>query len=80
MKPTIYLETSVVSYLTARPSNDVRVAAGQSITARWWDHRRGDFTLFISEFVVAEASRGHPEAAQRRHASEHRIGMPKTRV
>lgn len=69
MKPTVYIETSVVSYLTARPSNDVRVAACQNITAEWWDNRRHDFDLYISEIVVVEeASRGHADAAARRLA------------
>jgi len=66
MKPTVYIETSIISYLTARPSNDVRALANQSITLEWWDVQRPNFELFISEFVVSEASLGHPEAAQRR--------------
>ena len=66
MKSTVYIETSVVSYLTARPSNDIRAAACQSITTDWWDNRREDFDLYVSEFVVVEASRGNEEAAARR--------------
>ena len=66
MKSTVYIETSVVSYLTARPSNDIRAAACQNITADWWDNRRTDFDLYVSEFVVVEASRGNKEAAARR--------------
>ena len=66
MKPTVYIETSVVSYLAARPSNDIRAAANQNITADWWDNRRNDFDLYISEFVIAEASRGNEDAAARR--------------
>lgn len=66
MKPTVYIETSVISYLTARTSNDIRAAAWQNITADWWDNRRVDFDLYISEFVVAEASRGNVDAASRR--------------
>lgn len=69
MKPTVYIETSVVSYLTARPTNDIRAAACQSITADWWDSRRSDFDLYISEFVVVEASRGNEQAAGRRLAA-----------
>ena len=59
MKPTVYIETSVISYLTARTSKDIRAAAWQNITADWWDNRRAEFDLYISEFVVAEASRGN---------------------
>lgn len=66
MKPTVYIETSIISYLTARTSNDIRAAAWQNITADWWDNRRAAFELYISEFVVAEASRGNVEAAARR--------------
>ena len=66
MKSTVYIETTVVSYLTARPSNDIRAAACQNITADWWDNRRADFDLYVSEFVVVEASRGNEEAAARR--------------
>lgn len=66
MKPTVYIETSVISYLTARPSNDIRSAACQNITAEWWESRRRDFELYISEFVVVEASRGNEDAAAKR--------------
>lgn len=66
MKPKIYIETSIVSYLTARPSHDIRVVANQHITIEWWDIRRSNFDLFISEFVIAEATLGDPEAAQKR--------------
>jgi len=69
MKSTVYIETSVVSYLTARPSNDIRSSAFQNITGDWWDSRRADFELYVSEFVVVEASRGSEEAAARRLAA-----------
>lgn len=66
MKPKVYIETSIASYLTARPSNDIRAAANQNTTIEWWETRRTCFDLFISEFVVAEAALGHMEAASRR--------------
>ena len=66
MKPKVYVETSILSYLTARPSNDLRVAANQSTTIEWWEIHRTYFEVFISEFVVAEAELGNPEASQRR--------------
>ena len=62
----IYLETTVVSYLAARPSRDLRVAAHQQATSEWWMRRRGDFDLFASQLVVEEASAGDEEAASRR--------------
>lgn len=69
MKPKIYIETSIPSYLTARPGNDVRVIANQDMTNEWWETRRHEFDLFISEFVVAEAALGDPEAAKLRLAA-----------
>lgn len=66
MKPKVYIETSVISYLTARPSNDLRAMANQSSTQDWWDTQRSHHDLYLSEFVLSEASRGNPEAARRR--------------
>ncbi|MCY3680651.1 MAG: type II toxin-antitoxin system VapC family toxin [Gemmatimonadetes bacterium] len=66
MKPKVYIETSIISYLTARLSNDLRVAANQSITIEWWETRRPHFELFVSELVTSEAHRGTPDLAQRR--------------
>jgi len=66
MKKTVYIETSIPSYLTARPSRDIRAAAWQQITAQWWKEARPDYELFTSELVVTEASAGDPEAAGRR--------------
>ncbi|MFZ4441692.1 MAG: type II toxin-antitoxin system VapC family toxin [Syntrophales bacterium] len=66
MKPTVYIETSIPSYLTARLSNDLRVAANQNTTIEWWEARRPSFELFISEFVTAEAILGDSAAAQKR--------------
>ena len=66
MKPSVYIETSVVSYLTARPSRDVVVAAYQEITREWWSEARERFDLFASELVVAEAGAGDRDAARAR--------------
>lgn len=68
MKPRVYVETSVLSYLTARPSRDLTAAAWQQATDEWWAERRPDFELFVSEAVVAEARSGDPAAAARRLA------------
>jgi len=68
LKARVYIETSVISYLTARPNNDIRAVANQNITLEWWETQRSKFELLISEFVIAEVSLGHPEAAQRRLA------------
>jgi predicted nucleic acid-binding protein len=64
--PRLYLETSVVSYLTARPSTNIITAAHQLITARWWLHRRARFELLVSELVLEEAARGDADAAAKR--------------
>ena len=61
-----YVETTVVSYLAARPSRNVRVAAHQEITADWWRRRRATFDLYVSQFVVDEAAAGDVSAAPRR--------------
>ena len=66
MKPKVYIETSILSYLTARPSNDIRVVANQNTTIEWWETRRSSFDVFLSEFVIAEASLGDPDAAKKR--------------
>ena len=63
MKPRVYLETSVISYLSARPSRDLIVAAHQQITQAWWERRRHDFDVLVSELVYVEARAGDPEAA-----------------
>jgi hypothetical protein len=64
--PSVYLETTIPSYLTAWRSPELIMAARQQITREWWDTRRHDFELFISQLVIDEASAGDPEAAARR--------------
>lgn len=64
--PTVYIETSIVSYLTARPSRDVVTLARQELTRQWWNTRRHRHELFTSEVVVGEAREGDEEAAQQR--------------
>lgn len=66
MKQKVYVETSIISYLTARPSRDLIVAANQQLTDEWWNIRRPDFDLYISEMVEVEAERGDEEAAEKR--------------
>jgi hypothetical protein len=66
MKPRVYLETTIPSYLTAWPSRDVVMAGHQQTTREWWETRRRDFDLFVSQFVVDEASLGDADAARRR--------------
>jgi len=66
MKERVYIETSVVSYLTSRPSRDLVIAAHQELTRQWWLERGAGFDLFISELVLEEARRGDPVASATR--------------
>ena len=63
---TVYVETSIVSYLTAQPSRDVLAIARQQLTQQWWETCRHLFELVVSPLVEDEASRGDPEAAKKR--------------
>ena len=63
---TVYIETSILSYLTSRPSRDLLAAAHQQVTQAWWERRRQRFEVFVSPLVAQEAKRGDPDAAQRR--------------
>ena len=63
MKPTVHIETTIPSLLTARPSRDVWIAGQQQATRDWWETRRKDFRLFISELVLDEAGMGDATAA-----------------
>ena len=65
MKPRVYIETSVVSYLTSRSNRDLIVAAHQQITIELWE-RRDAFEFYASELVLAEAGRGDTHAAAQR--------------
>ena len=65
---SVYLETTVVSYLAARPSRDLLVAANQQVTQDWWTARSSAFDLFISQLVLQETAGGdQAEAARRLH-------------
>jgi predicted nucleic acid-binding protein len=66
MKQSVYLETTIVSYLASKPSRDLIIAAHQQVTHECWQRRRNAFEVFVSELVIAEASVGDPEAVQRR--------------
>lgn len=63
MKQKVYIETSVVSYLTSHRSRDMVVAAHQELTLQWWEQRADRFVLLISELVQEEAGKGDPSAS-----------------
>jgi len=69
MKPRLYLETTIPSYWTSRPSGDLITAGHQQITREWWEKRRGDFQVYISQFVLDEARAGDPLAAREREGT-----------
>ena len=65
MKPKVYIETSVVSYLTARPAKDLVLAGHQVATRDFWD-KLPQYDVYISELVLLEVGQGDPSAAAAR--------------
>lgn len=63
---TVYIETSIVSYLRQRPSPHVVAAARQILTCKWWDDERSNYELVTSQYVLDEASAGDPVLAAER--------------
>ena len=66
MKQKLYMETTIPSYLTSRPSRDLVIAGHQQVTKDWWEKRRDAFEIYISQMVIDEASAGDPDAARQR--------------
>jgi hypothetical protein len=66
MKPKVYIETTIVSYLTARSSRDLIIAAHQQLTQTWWEDRRLHFDLYVSQAVIQESSAGDTLMAEKR--------------
>ena len=66
MAATVYLETTIPSYLAARPSRDLVTAAHQQITLEWWHARRASFQAYVSELVLQEVAFGDADLARRR--------------
>jgi len=66
MKPKIYIETSVISYLTSRTSRDLVTAARQRLTMDWWDSKKTQYNLYVSQPVISEASDGDQQAAKKK--------------
>ena len=65
---TVYLETTFIGYLVARPSRDVIVAGHQQTTQDWWEKRRSEFECSVSQVVIDEASVGDPAEVKKRFA------------
>ena len=66
MKPGLYVETTIPSYLAGRRSRDPLIAGEQAATRMWWRLRRESFALFTSQFVVNEAAMGETKMAAKR--------------
>jgi len=66
MKQRVYLETTIPSYLTSRPSRDLIIAGHQQVTREWWEKQRGAFEIYVSQLVIDEVSAGDPDAARER--------------
>lgn len=77
MKLKVYIETTIPSYLAARPSRDLIKAAQQQITREWWQ-TRDRFDLLVSQLVIEESSGGDPDAAKER--LEALAGVPVLRI
>lgn len=60
---TLYVESSIVSYLRQRPSSNVVRAARQVLTHRWWNSERSNYELVVSQYVIDEISAGDPTLA-----------------
>src|SRR5271154_2869420 len=66
MKAKVCLETTIPSYLVARPSRDLLIAAHQQLTREWWESRRPTFEVYVSEPVLEEAGAGDATLARKR--------------
>ena len=62
-KSTVYIETTIVSYLTAWPNQNIVRLSHEMLTRDWWSKCRPWYDLYVSDFVIDEASRGDPSAA-----------------
>ncbi|MBI1783652.1 type II toxin-antitoxin system VapC family toxin, partial [Candidatus Sumerlaeota bacterium] len=69
MKPKLYIETTVISYLVAHPSKHVILAGQQEVTRRFWEDRMGRYEPYISAAVLEEIREGDAEMARFREAA-----------
>ncbi len=66
MKQSVYLETTIISYLAARPSRDLIVAGHQQITLEWWEKVSPKCQCYVSEVVIEESEKGDIEVSKKR--------------
>ncbi|MDR2510631.1 MAG: type II toxin-antitoxin system VapC family toxin, partial [Spirochaetaceae bacterium] len=65
-RKSIYVESTIPSYLTAKTSSNFLNAAHQSITRQVWDNEMYKYDLFISDYVIEDCEKGDSDAAKRR--------------
>jgi predicted nucleic acid-binding protein len=66
MSETVYIETSILGYLTARSTKNLILAANIEVTKEWWEFHRSIFKLYVSQVVLDEVTRGDAEIALKR--------------
>lgn len=66
MSETLYIETSILGYLTARSTKNLILAANIEVTKDWWEYRRSAFKMYISQAVLNEVAQGDTEIAVQR--------------
>lgn len=65
-RKTVYIETTIPSYITGKPSRDVLTASRQNTSRYFWENERHNFELFTSQYTEDECLKGNKEAAKRR--------------
>ena len=78
MKPSLYVETTIPSYLVGDISPIIATAAHQMATRHWWENRRDAYRLFVSPVVDGEISRGKESLSRQRQ--ELLVGLPRLPV
>ena len=71
---TVYIETSIVSYLRENPAAAAETVQRQGITRRWWEDYRVRYDLVTAQYVIEEAAAGQGDLATER--LQHLAGLP----
>jgi len=66
MKLSVYLETTIPSYLAARTSSNIVIAGRQAATHEFFELERQKYNLYVSDFVYSECEKGDPGVAKKR--------------
>jgi predicted nucleic acid-binding protein len=75
METTVYIETTVIGYLTSRPQKDLTVAGHQQTTREWWQTASDRFELLASQLVIQECAAGDQQAAEERMNAVAKLGL-----